>query len=198
MLFPCCFSLVILDETADLPLKTWEFDAKRFRRSFLINCEKEKEQEHHGQNNYCSGSQKGSLGARNTAPQSMASRYSTRGNRGRRRCLSRRIRRLVAGFWRITIHVPARQSGISRAFIVLHGTYRAFVLPDSFTPVCGTAPSAELLDLWNARERALCAEEGTPTQKTLCGCLHMRPLACLQAELMESTQKSKTSDLIQS
>ena len=43
----------------------------------------------------------------------------------------------------------------------------------------GTAPSAELLEIWNHRESALCAEEGTPDEKTLCGCLHTRPLACL-------------------
>lgn len=43
----------------------------------------------------------------------------------------------------------------------------------------GTAPSAELLKMWNDREAALCAEEGTPAEKTLCGCLHTRPLACL-------------------
>ena len=43
----------------------------------------------------------------------------------------------------------------------------------------GTAPSAELLKIWNDREAALCAEEGTPQEKTLCGCLHTRPLACL-------------------
>jgi formamidase len=43
----------------------------------------------------------------------------------------------------------------------------------------GTAPSAELLKMWNDRESALCAEEGTPAEKTLCGCLHTRPLACL-------------------
>lgn len=41
----------------------------------------------------------------------------------------------------------------------------------------GTAPSHELLDIWNERERALVAEgpEGT----TLGGVLHTRPLACL-------------------
>lgn len=43
----------------------------------------------------------------------------------------------------------------------------------------GTAPSAELLKIWNDRESALCAEEGTPAEKTLCGCLATRPLACL-------------------
>ena len=43
----------------------------------------------------------------------------------------------------------------------------------------GTAPSAELLKLWNDRESALVAEEGTDKEKTLCGCLHTRPLACL-------------------
>jgi len=43
----------------------------------------------------------------------------------------------------------------------------------------GTAPSADLLDMWNTREATLCAEEGTPEEKTLCGCLHTRPLACL-------------------
>jgi formamidase len=47
-------------------------------------------------------------------------------------------------------------------------------------PGCiGTAPSAELLKMWNDRESALCEEEGTPAEKTLCGCLHTRPLACL-------------------
>jgi len=43
----------------------------------------------------------------------------------------------------------------------------------------GTAPSADLLQMWNRRESALCEEEGTPNEKTLCGCLHTRPLACL-------------------
>ena len=43
----------------------------------------------------------------------------------------------------------------------------------------GTAPSAELLQLWNEREAALCATDGTEAQTTLCGCLHTRPLACL-------------------
>lgn len=43
----------------------------------------------------------------------------------------------------------------------------------------GTAPSAELLKIWNDREGALVAEEGTPEEKTLCGHLHTRPLACL-------------------
>jgi acetamidase/formamidase len=47
-------------------------------------------------------------------------------------------------------------------------------------PGCiGTAPSHELLKMWNDRESALCEEEGTPAEKTLCGCLHTRPLACL-------------------
>lgn len=43
----------------------------------------------------------------------------------------------------------------------------------------GTAPSHELLAMWNEREAALVAEEGTPAEKTLCGCLATRPLACL-------------------
>merc|ERR1719201_875894 len=43
----------------------------------------------------------------------------------------------------------------------------------------GTAPSAELLNMWNSREKALVAEEGTPKEKTLCGVLLTRPLACL-------------------
>jgi len=43
----------------------------------------------------------------------------------------------------------------------------------------GTAPSHELLKIWNEREGALVAEEGTENEKTLCGCLHTRPLACL-------------------
>lgn len=43
----------------------------------------------------------------------------------------------------------------------------------------GTAPSAELLAMWNERESALVNEEGTPEEKTLCGVLHTRPLACL-------------------
>lgn len=33
--------------------------------------------------------------------------------------------------------------------------------------------------MWNEREAALCSEEGTVKEKTLCGCLHTRPLACL-------------------
>mmetsp|Transcript_80290 Transcript_80290/g.236148 ORF Transcript_80290/g.236148 Transcript_80290/m.236148 type:complete len:453 (+) Transcript_80290:53-1411(+) len=43
----------------------------------------------------------------------------------------------------------------------------------------GTAPSPELLKMWNDRETALVEEEGTPKEKTLCGVLHTRPLACL-------------------
>lgn len=43
----------------------------------------------------------------------------------------------------------------------------------------GTAPSKELLAMWNEREGALVAKEGTPEEPTLCGCLHTRPLACL-------------------
>ena len=43
----------------------------------------------------------------------------------------------------------------------------------------GTAPSAELLEMWNTREKKLVDEEGTAAEKTLCGCLHTRPLACL-------------------
>eukprot|EP00746_Dinoflagellata_sp_MGD_P001634 gnl/MRDRNA2_/MRDRNA2_103087_c0_seq1.p1 gnl/MRDRNA2_/MRDRNA2_103087_c0~~gnl/MRDRNA2_/MRDRNA2_103087_c0_seq1.p1 ORF type:complete len:458 (-),score=92.59 gnl/MRDRNA2_/MRDRNA2_103087_c0_seq1:449-1822(-) len=43
----------------------------------------------------------------------------------------------------------------------------------------GTAPSAELLKMWNDREKALVAEEGTAKEKTLCGVLATRPLACL-------------------
>ena len=43
----------------------------------------------------------------------------------------------------------------------------------------GTAPSAELLHIWNQRESKLVAEEGTQQEKTLCGCLSTRPLACL-------------------
>jgi formamidase len=43
----------------------------------------------------------------------------------------------------------------------------------------GTAPSTELLKMWNDREAALVNEEGTSGEKTLCGCLHTRPLALL-------------------
>jgi formamidase len=43
----------------------------------------------------------------------------------------------------------------------------------------GTAPSHELLKMWNDREATLVSEEGTDKQKTLVGCLHTRPLACL-------------------
>lgn len=43
----------------------------------------------------------------------------------------------------------------------------------------GTAPSQELLELWNNREKTLVNEEGTAKEKTLCGCLATRPLACL-------------------
>jgi formamidase len=43
----------------------------------------------------------------------------------------------------------------------------------------GTAPSMELLRMWNTREAKLVREEGTAEEKTLCGCLHTRPLACL-------------------
>mmetsp|Transcript_9228 Transcript_9228/g.19158 ORF Transcript_9228/g.19158 Transcript_9228/m.19158 type:complete len:452 (-) Transcript_9228:158-1513(-) len=43
----------------------------------------------------------------------------------------------------------------------------------------GTAPSKELLEMWNTREATLVNEEGTDAEKTLCGCLSTRPLACL-------------------
>lgn len=43
----------------------------------------------------------------------------------------------------------------------------------------GTAPSMELLKIWNKRETKLVNEEGSPDEKTLCGCLSTRPLACL-------------------
>mmetsp|Transcript_821 Transcript_821/g.2789 ORF Transcript_821/g.2789 Transcript_821/m.2789 type:complete len:454 (-) Transcript_821:463-1824(-) len=43
----------------------------------------------------------------------------------------------------------------------------------------GTAPSKELLDIWNARESKLCSELGTSKEKTLCSHLHTRPLATL-------------------
>ena len=43
----------------------------------------------------------------------------------------------------------------------------------------GTAPSQELLEIWNERESTLVKEEGTDKEKTLCGCLATRPLACL-------------------
>jgi len=43
----------------------------------------------------------------------------------------------------------------------------------------GTAPSQELLDMWNEREAALVAEEGTDKEKTLCSIMATRPLACL-------------------
>ena len=43
----------------------------------------------------------------------------------------------------------------------------------------GTAPSKELLDMWNKREAKLQSELGTATEKTLCSCLATRRLACL-------------------
>mmetsp|Transcript_24306 Transcript_24306/g.56449 ORF Transcript_24306/g.56449 Transcript_24306/m.56449 type:complete len:455 (-) Transcript_24306:195-1559(-) len=43
----------------------------------------------------------------------------------------------------------------------------------------GTAPSPELLKMWNDREKALVEEEGTAKEKTLCSVLATRPLACL-------------------
>jgi len=43
----------------------------------------------------------------------------------------------------------------------------------------GTAPSKELLDMWNTREKALQEELGTSKEKTLCSLLATRPLACL-------------------
>ena len=43
----------------------------------------------------------------------------------------------------------------------------------------GTAPSAELLAIWNKREGELEAELGTAKEKTLCSVMHTRPLACL-------------------
>ena len=50
---------------------------------------------------------------------------------------------------------------------------------NSITGLIGTAPSPELLKLWNDREKTLVDEEGTELEKTLCGCLMTRPLACL-------------------
>ena len=43
----------------------------------------------------------------------------------------------------------------------------------------GTAPSQDLLDMWNSREATLVAEEGTAKEKTLCSIMATRPLACL-------------------
>ena len=43
----------------------------------------------------------------------------------------------------------------------------------------GTAPSQELLEMWNEREAALVAEEGTDKEKTLVKHMATRPLACL-------------------
>ena len=43
----------------------------------------------------------------------------------------------------------------------------------------GTAPSQELLEMWNEREAALVAEEGTAKEKTLVKHMATRPLACL-------------------
>ena len=43
----------------------------------------------------------------------------------------------------------------------------------------GTAPSHELLALWNKREAELVNEEGTDAEKTLCKHLKTRPLALL-------------------
>jgi len=43
----------------------------------------------------------------------------------------------------------------------------------------GTAPSQELLEMWNEREAALVAEEGTIKEKTLVKHMATRPLACL-------------------
>ena len=47
----------------------------------------------------------------------------------------------------------------------------------SHTGLIGTAPSKELLDMWNTREKTLVDAGENAT--TLCGCLHTRPLACL-------------------
>jgi formamidase len=49
----------------------------------------------------------------------------------------------------------------------------------TYSGLIGTAPSPELLKLWNDREKTLVDEEGTELEKTLCGCLMTRPLACL-------------------
>ena len=43
----------------------------------------------------------------------------------------------------------------------------------------GTAPSAELLKMWNDRESALVAEEGTENEKTLCGWYVLCVLYCM-------------------
>lgn len=43
----------------------------------------------------------------------------------------------------------------------------------------GTAPSKELLEMWNRREAKLCSEFGTSAEKTLVSHLHTRPLATL-------------------
>ena len=45
----------------------------------------------------------------------------------------------------------------------------------------GTAPSKELLDMWNERERKLVSDG--PEALTLGGCLHTRPLGKLQGHL---------------
>jgi len=82
----------------------------------------------------------------------------------------------------LTEHYPKA----SKAIWDLHGRFASsrhipgVKFPGLIHPgLIGTAPSKELLEMWNTRERALCEEEGTPAEKTLCQCLHTLPRACL-------------------
>ena len=63
-----------------------------------------------------------------------------------------------------------------RRIICVLSTTCAEVVQYLTKSIC-VACSAELLKIWNEREAALVAEEGTAAEKTLCGCLATRPLA---------------------
>lgn len=56
---------------------------------------------------------------------------------------------------------------------------KKFAVVLSLIPYLCACFSAELLKIWNDRESTLVSEEGTENEKTLCGCLATRPLACL-------------------
>ena len=78
---------------------------------------------------------------------------------------------------KIHVHVECRASDTSLVFSrhIPGVKFAGLIHPG----LIGTAPSKELLDMWNERESKLVSEEGTPEEKTLCGVLMTRPLACL-------------------
>jgi formamidase len=69
----------------------------------------------------------------------------------------------VETFWRTIIRVPQRRFGILKVFTAVAVTFPVHLIcrVDFHPGLIGTAPSDELLKMWNDREAALVAEEGT-------------------------------------